>query len=264
MRKNLKELFNSPYYYSDTDESFISFISISVFVLIFMIISQVDIIDDFSFRYYIIVCFLYSFISFIVPYLISITVSKVISKKAKRRWSLKLELVLILSYLTIVSLFNIVLAKVLFNITLDFLLLITIYLITVIIGAIPISFILLLKQQKTIKANLNDALDFNKKLHKTTIESNILYVEAEKNYLFIYYSNGKNRKIRSTLKDWLNNDEAKHCIRVHRGFAVSINQIETVEGNSQGLRLTINNCNTTIPVSRKYIPIVRNYLTNIP
>lgn len=260
----MKLLLDSPYYYSDTYESLKPFISISLFVLVFMIISQVDIIDDFSFSFYIIVCLLYSFVSFIIPYIISISISVIFSKKRKRKWCLKHELVLILSYFTAVSLFNILLAIILFNISLDFLLLLTIYIITIVIGTIPLSFILLLKQQKSIKSNLTNALEINKKLNKSTADSIILYVEADKNYLIIYYNNGDIKKIRSTLKDWLQKSEADHCIRVHRGFAVSINQIKSVEGNSQGLRLTMKSCEHTVPVSRKYIPVVKSSLINIP
>ena len=50
----------------------------------------------------------------------------------------------------------------------------------------------------------------------------------------------------------------QEIIQCHRAFIVNTNKIISAKGNSQGLRLSLENCNNEVPVSRNYVDLVRS------
>jgi len=103
----------------------------------------------------------------------------------------------------------------------------------------------------------------NKKNHLQLNLSDLLCVEAMQNYVSIYFLKEKKIQkeiIRTTLSNVEKQLTDTSIIRCHRSYLVHPEQIQKVEGNAQGLRLTLNHLeNIQIPVSRKYIPALKAY-----
>ena len=53
--------------------------------------------------------------------------------------------------------------------------------------------------------------------------------------------------------------EASSLVRCHRSYMVNLKKVKNISGNAQGLRLELINQSEIIPVSRKYIPIVKQF-----
>ncbi len=85
---------------------------------------------------------------------------------------------------------------------------------------------------------------------------NILYVEALQNYVkikFIDNNEIKEKVERATMKNITEELNGSPVIRCHRSFLVNRNKITSISGNAQGLLLSIEQIDETIPVSRSYI-----------
>ncbi|MEM1120451.1 MAG: LytTR family DNA-binding domain-containing protein [Bacteroidota bacterium] len=89
----------------------------------------------------------------------------------------------------------------------------------------------------------------------------IKYVEAMQNYVVIGFvdANGELRSQieRATLKSILEKVNESPIVRTHRSFLVNKQAITATTGNSQGLLLTLSDCDKKIPVSRKYVSAFR-------
>lgn len=89
----------------------------------------------------------------------------------------------------------------------------------------------------------------------------IQYVEAVQNYIKICYvsTDGSLAEtvIRSTLKAVEAEIKDSSLVRCHRSFIVNKGNIANIEGNAQGLSLTLSKSQEKIPVSRKYIPVFK-------
>jgi len=92
--------------------------------------------------------------------------------------------------------------------------------------------------------------------------SNLLYAEAVGNYVNVTSAaegDISRNLYRMTLKSVAEDTALKHIRRCHRSYVVNLNKVIAVNGNAQGLKLTLNNCEEAIPVSRKYISEVKEY-----
>ncbi|MEM7368166.1 MAG: LytTR family DNA-binding domain-containing protein [Bacteroidota bacterium] len=91
------------------------------------------------------------------------------------------------------------------------------------------------------------------------------YVEAMQNYVSVYYLEEdrlKKEVIRSTIANMESQLADSSMIRCHRSYLVNIDVIEKVNGNAQGLKLTLQAVSgTEIPVSRSYIPVLKKLLS---
>jgi hypothetical protein len=95
--------------------------------------------------------------------------------------------------------------------------------------------------------------------NKTPLEialSGLLAVESTANYIQVYYLKDnilQKTELRSSLKKAEQTLAAyPEVVRCHRAFLVNVNNISTVNGNSQGLLLNMCNTDIKIPVSRTY------------
>ena len=91
---------------------------------------------------------------------------------------------------------------------------------------------------------------------------NLLYIESDGNYAQVVCceeSNVKKDLYRSTLKHLDENIPDPNIIRCHRSYMVNLDQVKAISGNAQGFKLTLHNCEEIVPVSRKYVPIVKNF-----
>lgn len=84
---------------------------------------------------------------------------------------------------------------------------------------------------------------------------NLLYIESMDNYCSIVFNeNDKKKKVllRSSLKRMEQFISVTYIIKCHRAYLVNLKQVIHIEGNAQGYRLTLNNVEETIPVSRNF------------
>ena len=148
------------------------------------------------------------------------------------------------------------------------------------VGMFPIVFSGLVIQLKANQKNQKQAAELQthipvQQIHHETIQlfsnnksqnfaahvDDIFYLEAMQNYVSVcFQKDGQLQKelLRNTIKDIEAQLENTPLMRCHRSFLVNPDLIEKVEGNAQGLRLQLKNLAAVeIPVSRKYIPILR-------
>jgi hypothetical protein len=89
----------------------------------------------------------------------------------------------------------------------------------------------------------------------------IRYIEALQNYVKIGYVDLQGQLIeqteRATLKAILEEITNGPIVQCHRSFLVNRTTIISIEGNAQGLVLTLADCDKPIPVSRSYVAAFR-------
>lgn len=137
---------------------------------------------------------------------------------------------------------------------------------TFMIGIIPLTmiggFALLVQEKKSqnIIKDYSSSINKNQSLFDIPIHQ-IKYVEALQNYVKIAYINTEGQlKIqteRATLKEIQAKIEGGPVVKCHRSYLVNANAIMHTSGNSQGLSLTLSDCDTIIPVSRTWAPLFR-------
>lgn len=147
---------------------------------------------------------------------------------------------------------------------------------TLVVGVFPVVILSLVSYNIKLKQNLKTAAEVNdligiKPINSQTEEtvvlvadngkdplvvelSNLLYIESVGNYIQIfYYKNDKITKtlLRGTIKR-IESETVQHSslVKCHRAFIVNINQVKSMKGNSQELRLVLKKGDIEIPVSR--------------
>jgi len=148
---------------------------------------------------------------------------------------------------------------------------------TITLGSIPIFVSGLFVQMRAIKSNVQQAsviklpvrqaaqdavvefsLNSNEPLHVAV--KDLLLVEAMQNYVMMYVreeGSVSKHMVRNTIVNTLaqfQKKDANNIIRCHRSYLVNIDEIGKVEGNAQGLKLTLNQLSDRlVPVSRSFI-----------
>ncbi len=111
-----------------------------------------------------------------------------------------------------------------------------------------------INQQTTDEQSANYSSDLT--LYDIPIDQ-IKYIEALQNYITIFYLDEagqlKKKTERATLKSILAVTKESPIVRTHRSFLVNRQAITETSGNSQGLLLTLSDCDKKIPVSRSYV-----------
>ena len=152
---------------------------------------------------------------------------------------------------------------------------------TSVLGILPIAFITVIDYHVKVKSNIELAANIKKDFLKDSKEAihqistdlknetfsfnenDFNYAKADANYTDIYSLDEiKLKKVthRVTLSSFETQlKESSSLIRCHRSYLVNLNKVKNVSGNAQGLKLELINQSETIPVSRKYIPIVNQF-----
>lgn len=155
-------------------------------------------------------------------------------------------------------------------------------LVTSLIGFIPALVSVFIVQNHALKRNLNEAKLLNRSLKErlkntllpldketetivlsgntketvTLYPDNILYLESSANYIKVnYLSNGvvKQKQLRNTISQIAADLQSfPYLVRCHRAYIVNISYITYINGNSQGLQLSLQFLKEEIPVSRSY------------
>jgi DNA-binding LytR/AlgR family response regulator len=170
-------------------------------------------------------------------------------------------------------------------------------LITVAVGVLPVSFIVIYRHNRLLAANLKTATEMNAGLYPAATQPessfpasesiaehptkfvfisesgneqirvakpDFLFAAAADNYVELHYlENGVYKKslIRSSLtKIEQAVSAALKVVRSHRAYIVNLEQVKHVSGNAQGLKLELNGTAAEVPVSRKMVPHIKALL----
>jgi len=157
---------------------------------------------------------------------------------------------------------------------------------TVAVGILPIVIVTLITQNIKLSQNLKIAGEINDLLivkhedstdenkitliadnEKDKIElrlSHLFYIESVGNYIQVcYLQDGRIGKklLRCTIKRIESQIVSyKTLVKCHRAFIINMNHVESVSGNSNGLRIFLKDIEKEIPVSRNHSREIKNAL----
>jgi len=156
---------------------------------------------------------------------------------------------------------------------------------TFLVGIFPITVLSLVQYNRLLKANikaskdiqiaevpdtvnsikLNEPRYYKVVTDQETIEidlNDLLFWESDGNYAHLHQYKDENysKTLHRTTMKALEHDNAHlNIVRCHRSYIVNLDKVSEVTGNAQGLKLTLQNCEEPIPVSRKYISEIKDY-----
>lgn len=157
------------------------------------------------------------------------------------------------------------------------------------IGFFPVVIGILIGQNRRLKRNLKSAEELNSKIADNPIEKDenfkylfcdennknkieilaqdLYFIKSAGNYVEIFAKSKELVKpvlLRCSLKSiekQLSNSDI--IIKCHRTYLVNILLICSVEGNSQGYKLKLKDCEFEIPVSRSYTKELKTHIKNL-
>ena len=260
-------------------------ILISLFVALFLIIFQPFGINYMEQKNKLLILSGYGLVTFLTLFINLILIENIFLKAfSENHWTIWKEFAWLLWIIFSIGLGNAFYTNYLIEyFTFNLMFFVNFQLITVVIGAIPASILIISKQKYLLRKNLNSANNFNKSLDKNKTEINtnqiirfyadnekdfiefnnndFYFIESSGNYIELYLKNEDKiirKTFRSTLKRALDFFiDTPEIIQCHRAFIVNKNKIKNAKGNSQGLRLSLENCDIEVPVSRGFVNTVR-------
>ena len=266
--ENIKKLLNSPYPYPENLLDEFKSILIASFIVGFLLYAF----EPFGLAYYrgskLKVVFVFMLITFVVGFLHTYVTRRffdlhiVPERHTFRRW-----LVGIISLLFFISLANFIATVWLFNSQFNLTTFLANVGSTILIGIFPTTlfgFRYLLKMERL---NTQRALEMNQRLdhsfnQHTSMET--IAVQAMENYVIIYKaSNNRLDKVteRRTLSSVTTDHTFKNLVKCHRSYLVNPDHVVEINGNAQGLKLTLSHQDCPIiPVSRSYIDKIKSRL----
>ncbi|WBV55616.1 LytTR family DNA-binding domain-containing protein [Chryseobacterium daecheongense] len=102
--------------------------------------------------------------------------------------------------------------------------------------------------------------------HLQISEDDFLCVQSLENYCAIYYieyNSFKKVLLRISLSKLLDQIETHSIKRSHRSYIVNLTKVTHVKGNAQGYKLSLENIDFTIPVSRSFISTTISHLQSL-
>ncbi len=198
-------------------------------------------------------------------------------KEAK--WTVLSQILWLLWNVLLVAIFNYYYSIYIFKLTNSFYAFLIFLFYTVFTAIIPITVLTTISYNRKLKENLNKAAKLNDTLHlqlnkpksddellifasngkdkvKTTHEA-LLCIESLGNYATVRWVENEKvleKTIRNTLKNIEKQlDNQDNIFKTHKAFIVNLTQIQEVNGNAQGYKLTLKNGTCQVPVSRTYI-----------
>jgi hypothetical protein len=252
-------------------------IPISLFIAFFMIIFQPFGLDKIQVNYKYMIFAGYGLVTFIIL-VIDLWIIPTLYPKAFReeQWTVYKEILFLLWILFTVGLGNFIYSVWFIGFHLTFTTIIIFQGFTLAVGVIPITALILIKQNYLSRRNrdraelittalpgrgADDNMDLqiricsdNEKEYVVMMVQDFLFIKSDGNYITVgYLKNGKilTLLLRNTLKyaeDLL--ASFRFIYKCHRSWLVNLNKVSKVRGNSQGLRLKIEGHEEEIPVAR--------------
>lgn len=257
-------------------------VSVSLFITFFMLFFQPFGLQRFDSQVKSLILAGYGLITFCILILNLIAIEKIFKKTfSEEKWTTGKQIIWLMWILFSIGLGNFFYSQAIFKfIPNTFRVLYVFQIYTLSIGTIPIVVITLFTQNYLLKRNSLSANQISDKLTSSESskdvasdkiillaenekdrvelkENNLIYIEAEGNYISVVWleeNNIRKTLLRSTLKRILQQvNRSPYLFRCHRAFIVNIKKIAGIKGNAQGYRLSLESCDFVVPVSRNYI-----------
>jgi len=249
-----------PHPYSSIKDtlSFSLFVMFYIAFILFINFANIELFD--SLAESVLIVLVFAIAVGLLPVINSILLKYLIPKRVKENWKVIGEIIIYQIHFLSIGVVNNAIAIHYFPIEKKFSNYMINILITYAIGIFPVSFMIIRKQNKVIRNKSENMFEIESIMSERVVrsESAIYFIESVGNYLEITYSNNKKEKMRGTLKDFLKNKKGRGLNRVHRAYVANLSLVEHISGNSQGMKISFKNINKSIPVSRKYVHIVRS------
>lgn len=105
---------------------------------------------------------------------------------------------------------------------------------------------------------------YNKKEQLTITLNDLLFIEAQDNYVSVHYLEKgclKKQLLRATMKDVEANLKADFIMRCHRSYIVNMNKVKKVSKEGKYMKLFLPHLEGFIPVSRSYFKTLEAVLS---
>ncbi|MDR3651477.1 MAG: LytTR family DNA-binding domain-containing protein [Paludibacter sp.] len=283
----IKEYLHQPYPFAQSRWKVI--ISISLFIAFFMLVFQPFGLSSYNDKLRIYFEAGYGVVTLVVLIFNLIALPLLIKDWfLVREWNVLNQIVWQIWILFSIGLVNFLYSTAFLSFTNGFYAFLVFQLYTLVVGVIPILIITILHQNAMLSQNLKLANEMNNDLNSTKellqldekvcimaennkdkLEVNLsdfIYIASTGNYIQIFFLKDnelKNVLLRNTLKQA--EEQLKNChsiVKCHRAFLVNKNKIVRVKGNSQGLRLVLNDTDEEIPVSKSYSKDLKQAVNN--
>ena len=102
--------------------------------------------------------------------------------------------------------------------------------------------------------NKNETLKLKRK--------DLIYIKAIENYIDIFFVGSNNAIVSKTFRQTLSkaNEQLPYLEKCHRSYLLNIDNIKEIKGNSQNAKISFNNVEQTIPLSKTYYNKIKSKL----
>lgn len=250
-------------------------VAFSMFVVVFLFVFQPFGLDTIETQFFLI-CFGFGSMTFVGAMIYELSIGQILRNAGfHKKWTFGKWILNTLITTLFISFANFIFVRLIIIGNMDWALLPTMMYSTFMIGILPIILLgawSLFQREKKYKGIASDynQLETNKaSISQSQIRTvfnipidQIKYIEALQNYVNIaFVKPGNALKIqteRLTLKAIQSEMESQPIVKCHRSYLVNKNAIISVEGNAQGLLLSISDCDKIIPVSRTFVSHFRS------
>jgi hypothetical protein len=290
MKMDIRKFLAQPFPFPE--ERWKNVISISLFICVVLLIFQPFQLSQVSENIKVLIILGYggaTFVALIINLLILPWLFKNIFRE--QTWTVKKQIVFfiwILFTIGIGNYFYSITVTDFFSFNLHHFLLFQLY--TLLVGLFPITFIVVIAQNKLYKRNFKAAQELNNTLSqlsksapttdkKATIwaengrdkieleASELLFIEAMGNYVMVHFfkdTKYKKELLRCSFKKAFEAvKEVPQLIQCHRTYLVNLIHVEDAQGNAQGYSLQLKGNAAKVPVSRKFIPQIKAHLQQL-
>ncbi len=202
-----------------------------------------------------------------------------------KNWTVGKEIFGFILMITCIAAFNIIYSNLIGALAFSFKNIIEMMASTFTLAIIPSTFMILLDHNRKLKKYVDEVQQLNIPVNppqpKTISNINIqtdaaneqltikpdlfLYAEADGNYVIVFHHNNSHiekKMYRTTLTKLDTQIPLEHIIKCHRSFIVNLDKVNDVKGNAQGFKLSLDASPAQVPVSRKFVPLVKDYFAN--
>ncbi len=281
----IKEYLNQPYPLFKSKWRLV--ISISLFIVLFMLIFQPFGLTAYHGSDSIFIIGGYGFVTFFVLIVDLFFIQSLLIKRSGRKsWTVIKQIFWLIWIILSIGSVNYLYSAIIFSYwSLYGFFLFLVY--TLSVGIIPIVVLTMLKQNMMLSQNVKSAKEYNARLNsKKNVSGNqivclvadnqkdkfeidlsdLLYIESAGNYIEVSYTEGGQMK-KTFLRCALKRAESQlkkypSMVRCHRAFLINSDKITQVKGNSQGLRLVLSNAEMEIPVSRSLSKNIKDKISS--
>ena len=281
---NIINYINQPF--PKAESKWKTIISISLFVALFLVVFQPFGINLFKSEHKFFILTGYGLVTFFILIINLIIIENIFTRFFDdQKWKIWKEFVWLICVIFSIGIGNVLYSFYIFdNFHFSLKTFISFELTTLVVGIIPITILIITKQKFLLKKHLISSNNLNKSIRTDQTKSNstrtihfyadnekdsiefdindFLFIESSGNYVEIHFFNDNEllrKTFRSTLKRALSFFEnIPEIIQCHRAYIVNTNKIISSKGNSQGLKLSIEDFENEIPVSRGFVDKFRN------